>query len=117
METFTIKETKEAVDFLFDISDAVVDSLDGDGKITIKDAPKFFKPLRSGLGGLSGIEMVPKEMVDLSADELAELTDHIASRFDINDDALESKVEELIKLSGLLAIAIKDIYTMRKKSD
>lgn len=117
MDTFGIKETKEAVDFLFDITDAVIDSLDGDGKITITDIPKFLKPLKSGIGGISGIEKLPKEIVDLTPIELSELTDYIANRFDIKDDTLEAKVEDTLKLSGSLALVIRDIYSLKKTND
>jgi len=111
-----IKETKEAVDFLFDISDAVVDSL-SDNKITLKDLPKFSSALWSGMSGISGIEKAPKELADLTPAELKELTDHIADRFDINDDALEEKVEAILVLGAQLTIAIRDVYQLKKKND
>lgn len=118
METpIGIKETKEAVDFLFDITDAVVDSLESDNKITLKDIPKFSSALWSGMSGISGVEKAPKELADLSPAELKELTDHIAERFDINDDALEEKVEAILVLGAQLTIAIRDVYQLKKKND
>ena len=117
MEQFGIKETKEGLDFLFDIADAVIDSLEGDGKITIRDAPKFLKPMRTAMGGVGGIQDIPKELADLSSAELDELCAHVSKRFDLKDDEIEVRIEDILKLSCALVISIRDLYLLSKNND
>lgn len=108
------KETIEAVDFLFDIADAIVSSTKDDGKITIGDAPKFLKIAIGAPKGIGGIQDVPKELTDLSEEELTEIVDHIKDRFDITDDGLEAAIEDILKSAGLLVLSIQKIYQLKK---
>lgn len=110
-----IHETTEALDFLFDLSDAIVGSLE-DGKITILDAPKFLKPARSAGSGIGGIENIPKELDKITDEDWSSLAAHVAERFDIKNDQLETKIEEILKRTGLLAISIKELYALKKAS-
>lgn len=108
------KETIEAIDFLFDIADAVMASTKDDGKITIVDAPKFLKLAIGAPKGIGGIQDVPKEITDLSEAEMTEIVDHIKDRFDLTDDGLETAIEDILKSSGLLALSIQKIYQLKK---
>lgn len=108
------KETIEAIDFLFDIADAVLASTRDDGKITIGDAPKFLKLAIGAPKGIGGIQDVPKELTDLDGTEMAEITAHIADRFDISDDGLEAAIEDILKSTGLLVLSIQKIYKLKQ---
>ncbi len=114
MNNLTTDQTKEALSFLFDLSDAIRSSLAGDGKITISDAPKFLTPIRSAGKGIGGIQEVPKEISDLTEDELKDLTAFVSERFDIPNETLENKVENCLKYAGLLALSIKELYDLKK---
>jgi hypothetical protein len=103
------KETKEALDFLFDLTDAIMDSL-SDGKVSIMDAPKFLKPFRTAGAGITGIQIIPKEIVDMDEDEWDDLAKHVAERFDLKNDQIENDIELVLKRAGQLALAIKAIY-------
>ncbi len=114
MEKFGVKETKESLEFLFDLSDAVLASLESDNKITLRDAPKFLKPIRSASAGVGGINLVPKEIVDMDETEWKELSDYVAQRLEIKNEALEKRIENVIKKSGELVLSIKELYDLKK---
>lgn len=111
---FGTKETIEAIDFLFDIADAVISSTADDGKITIGDAPKFLKIAIGAPKAIGGIQEVPKEIADLSDEELSGITGHIKKRFDIPDDNMEAAIEDILKAAGMLALSIQRIYQLKK---
>jgi hypothetical protein len=103
------QETKEALDFLFDLTDAIIKSLE-DGKVNLLDAPKFLKPFKSASSGISGINIIPKEIIDMDDQEWDELAKHVAERFDLKNDNIEADIENILKRAGQLALAIKNIY-------
>lgn len=103
------QETKEALDFLFDLTDAIINSLE-DGKVNLLDAPKFLKPIRSAGKGIGSINQVPKEIVDMTSDEWKELSEFVSERFQIENKDLEPKIENILRNAGHLALSIKDLY-------
>jgi hypothetical protein len=107
------QETREALDFLFDLTDAIIKSLE-DGKVNLLDAPKFLKPFKSASSGISGINIIPKEIVDMDDDEWEEIAAHVAERFDLKDDNIEKDIELILKRAGQLAISIKNLYDKEK---
>lgn len=113
---FGIKETQEVIDFVFDLTDAIVASVKDDGKITIGDAPRFIKSLMSSPTALSGINQVPKELADLSDEELKQICDQIRARFDIADDRLEVLIENALFSAMQLTVNISRIYALKNKA-
>jgi len=107
------KDLEEAVDFAFNIADAIEESLE-DGKITIGDAPKFLKTFITSAGAVEGINNVPAQIGDLDADELERIVTKIKARFDIDDDKLEQYIEEAFTAGVNLAVSIKNIMSLRK---
>lgn len=110
MTQTTIKETKEALTFLFDLSDAIRGSFEGDGKITISDAPKFLAAIRSAGKGIGGIQDVPAELKNMTEEEWQEVVAFVAERLNIPNKNLEVKVENCLKYAGLLTLSIKELY-------
>lgn len=113
-ETYGIKETKELVTWLFDLSDAII-SATGDGKISITDAPLFFKTAMKAGTGIGGINMVPKELTDLSEEETKEIHDMVKDRFDITDDKVEAYIENAFLSALQFFRNMSNIYTLARQ--
>jgi len=90
-----INETKELLDFGFNLQGAFVGSLE-DGKITLMDTPRFLKVLGSAGKAFGGIQKVGAELLDLSEAEHKELIDFARERFDLPDDVLELLIEDTL---------------------
>ena len=91
----TIKETKELLEFGFNLQDAIRTS-NSDGKITIMDAPNFFPVLMAGVRGIGGIQLVGAELLDLEDAEKNELIEFARETFNLPDDQLEILIEDTI---------------------
>lgn len=102
-----ITETKELLDFGFDLQEAISSSL-SDGKITLADAPTFFSTLMGSATAFGGIQKVTGELLDMDDTEKEELLSHVRSRFDLPDDVLEILIEDTIgSIMGLYQIALR----------
>lgn len=108
-----INETKESLSWLFDLTDAIR-SAAADGKVTIGDAPKFWGTLIGSGKAVGGINKIPAEMADIDPAELSELVLMVKERFDINDDKLESIIENIIFHSLQLTVNVASIYQLKK---
>jgi hypothetical protein len=108
-----IKELTEVIDFLFDVAEAV-QMANEDGKITIGDAPKFLRGLMKAPAAIGGANVIPKEIADLTEEELKQITDRIKERFEIKDDKLEAYVENAIVSGASCALNISRIISLRK---
>jgi hypothetical protein len=107
------EDLEEAVDFAFNLADAVESSLE-DGKISLTDAPKFLKTFMSSAKAIEGINNIPVEIGDLDEFELARIVDKVKARFDITDDILEIYVEDAFGHAVGLAVAIANIRKLKK---
>lgn len=110
----TTKETLEFLDFAFDTADAVQAAINDDGKITLKDAPKFFGPLWKMPAAIGGLQEIPKELADLTPDERAEILAFAKRRFDLPDDELEVLIEQTLESGWEFAESIRALITYRK---
>ena len=91
-----IQETKELLEFGFNLQDAVTKSL-SDGKINLLDAPKFLGVIRSAGSAFSGIQKIKAELADVSVSEKEELMAFARERFDLPNHQLEVLIEDTIE--------------------
>lgn len=71
----SIKETKELLSFLTSFVCATMEAYKNDGKITLGDWKEFIDPAKKLPAGISGINLVLKELDDLDSNELNELVE------------------------------------------
>jgi hypothetical protein len=112
-QKYGIVETKESLTWLFDLTDAIIKSLE-DGKVSIADAPKFWGTLIGSGKAIGGINQVPLEIAELSSEELAELVQLVKNRFNLADHRLEELIENILFHALQLTINITAIYNLKK---
>lgn len=103
---YGITELKELLAFGFKLQKAIMSSLE-DGKVNVlMDAPKFLPALLAAPKAFGGVNLILKEIGDLSDEERAELVAYVSSEFDITDDQLEYLIEDTLdELLRLVKIA------------
>lgn len=111
---YGITELKELLAFGFKLQKAIMGSLE-DGKINVVvDAPKFFPALLAAPKAFGGINLVMKEIADLTDEERAELVAYVSEEFDLSNDQLEYLIEDTLdELLRLVKIAQR-YATLRK---
>ena len=97
-----INDTKELLDFIFSLAEAVKKSA-ADGKFSWSDGLNFIEPLKKIGPAIDNIEDVIPEVMDLDASEWNELVDYCQNKFDFiteSDDGeevdIESKIEDAL---------------------
>jgi len=110
MGIHSIKETKDAMEFLLALHNGVQVSME-DGKINFFDLPNLVKPMLKLSAAMEGMKSIPAELSELDADEVAEIKEMFKSQFDLADDVLEAKIEEglgaLLMLGKFLGEVVK----------
>lgn len=110
---YGVDETIEVIEFGFEFSDAIQRSLKDDGKITFKDSLNFASALFSyGPRAISGIQMVPKELSELSEEDREEILSYFEGRFDLTNDQLEAAVEKSLRVVLELVNLVKDFKSL-----
>lgn len=100
------KETKEAIDLAIALGRGIEKSL-GDDKINFTDIPNFIPATMLLFQAIDGIEDVPLEFSVSSKEEIDELKAYVQSQIDLEDDKLESFIEDSFKV-------LLDIYVIYK---
>ena len=102
---FGIENLKKCFDVMIE-SGNVAGKVYEDGKITVADVGHLMMVLDelTALGSVD-FSLVPKEAKDIDAAEVAQLSEHLKTKFDIPQDQIEQKIEEGV---GLLARLVKD---------
>ena len=95
-----IEETKELLDFIFSLVQAIKESTK-DGEFTWSDGLNFIEPLKKIAPAIDDIEEVIPEVMDLDASEWNELVDYVQANFDLDTDPeddtdVETKIEEAL---------------------
>lgn len=96
--TFGIQETKELLRFVLALGNAAGQAA-RDGKIDVSDLAYFVSALTKIGPALDKIDLVPKELADLSEAEREELLAFFRSEFDIPQDRLEAIIELLFSIT------------------
>lgn len=114
MEQYGIDETIDVLEFGFSFSSTIQEALKNDGKVDFKDAMLFVGLLFNQLPkAITGIQLVPKELKDLSDDERIELVSYFEDRFDLPNDELEALIERCLTNVISLAELVKDIVQFK----
>jgi hypothetical protein len=98
-EKVGIEDTKELLDFIFSLAEAVKKSA-ADGKFSWSDGLNFIEPLKKIGPAIDNIEDVIPEVMDLDASEWNELVDYCQNKFDFiteSDDGEEVDIETKIE--------------------
>jgi len=95
-----IEQTKELLDFIFSLAEAIKKST-ADGEFTWSDGLNFIDPLKKIAPAIDDIDEVIPEVMDLDASEWNELVDYVTERFDLDissddDSDVETRVEEAL---------------------
>lgn len=104
-----ISETKELVKFLCRTTNAIVESVKDDGKITIKDLFKFGGAVTSLFPAIAGITNIPSELQDLDETERDELQSIVKEELNLSNN-----VEQVIELSLVIAADLKKLINIVK---
>lgn len=112
--TTATKETIEFLDFAFDTADAVRASLADDGKITLKDAPKFFGAVWKMPAAIGNMQEIPKELAGLTDDERVEIMNFVRRRFNLPDNELEVLIEATLEAGWIFAENIRELIKYRR---
>lgn len=111
-EKVGIKELRELTDWVFDISDAIIASIEDDGKVTLADAPRFIQPLIKAPSALGGINQIPQEIANISDEDMDALITLVKDRFKITDKKLEGYIENIFYSALQLAYNVGKIYKL-----
>ncbi|MBP98756.1 hypothetical protein CMK18_22640 [Candidatus Poribacteria bacterium] len=88
-----LKETKEVLDFVISLGESLASSLD-DGSLGVTDLINFWEPVSKLSDALDGFEKIVAEIGNLTSEDLDYLREYIKSEFDIEDNQIESLIED-----------------------
>ena len=88
-----LKETKEVLDFVISLGESLASSL-GDGSLGVTDLINFWEPVSKLSDALDGFEKIVAEIGNLTSEDLDYLREYIKSEFDIEDNQIESLIED-----------------------
>lgn len=92
-----IESIKSMIDFILLLVDKMEDALRDDQKVSFAEALAMIPAIAVKVPGLlKAVPEVPKEFVDLDANELAQLREHIKVKLDLDDDRAEALIERII---------------------
>ena len=95
-EILGIKETKEVLNFGFDLLEAIIKSLEDKKFSIVTDAPRFVPVIFSAAKAFAGVELVKQELTDLTEEEQDELVSELKKRFDLKNDLIETLLEDVL---------------------
>lgn len=105
-----IKETKEMVDFVIELANAVSKSM-ADGKIDFTDAGYLMAAMMVAGPAFVGAVAIPAELKDLSEPEAAELCAYVKAKLQLGDRA-----EEIVAASLATVAQIYKLVQVLKKA-
>lgn len=104
-----IKETKEMLIFIAKLSSSIAHAA-SDGKLDFMDIARMAPVLMKAGDAMAGMEMIPAELADLTAEERDELIAAFAADFELDQESTEELIEKSLAALG----KIHDIYLMFK---
>ena len=107
-----IQETKEMVGFLISLGEGIAESLE-DGKISLGDLGNFLDAAKAVLPAIGGVNQVGAELLDLTDEEKADLSDYIEEEFDLDNTQVEAILEEGLGIA-LEILQFVDKYFVKK---
>ena len=111
-EKVGIEDTKELLDFIFSLAEAVKKSA-ADGKFSWSDGLNFIDPLKKLAPAIDNIDQVGAEILDLDGDEFSELVTYVEEKWNLQDEedgaTIDEKVEDAIN-AGIELLKITKIF-------
>ena len=104
----TIKETKEAIEFLTSVAKSIEDA-NSDGKISWSETLKMVSLFPSLTRALDGYDKIPKGLLDIDSSEAQEIITMIRSIFD--DKITSSKGRAITDKSITVLLALNDLIS------
>jgi hypothetical protein len=92
-----ITELKEMVGFAIAIANAAGKVME-DSKLSLADLRFALDPLKRIAPALDGMDQIPSEIKDLTADEKDELIQFVIDEFEIPQDGIESAIESGLQM-------------------
>lgn len=109
------KETKEVLDAMIALGKAIEASMEDD-KLNLLDVPNFIPFLTKILPAIEGVEQVPFEFKVAEKAEIEELKDYLKSNLDLQDDQLETFIEDAFKVA-LDIFMLVNLYFLKKDDE
>jgi hypothetical protein len=103
-QQYSIQNTKESLIFAFTLAEVIKEAKANDGKIDIMDLPLLMKIFPVLSPAMADINLVPKELGELSVEEASELQAEVLSRF--GKLVEKEKLVEQVNLGLKAAIAV-----------
>lgn len=100
-----MKETKELLSFVFSLIYATSKARE-DGKFDPRDIFHYTGAVRKAPAAVGGLEQIPEELKDLTAEELTELKTFIIEEFNLVSEEQEVNVERLVTMTIDFALAV-----------
>ncbi len=116
MANVGIKETKELVTFVLRLLSAGDHAL-SDGKIDFSDLGDLFGPLQSAKAAFADTNLIPAELGDLSADELAEIMALVQDELTLRNVNAKGIIGDIVSLAGQLAVIIAKYKALKTVSE
>ena len=111
-EKYGIQETKELLDFIFSLAEAIKKSA-ADGKFSWSDGLNFIDPLKKLAPAIDNIDQVGAEILDLDGDEFSELVSYVEEKWNLEDEedgaTVDEKVEDAIN-AGIELLKITKVF-------
>lgn len=107
-----ISETLDAVDFAISFANSIVLSYQ-DGSLSLSDFQYAITPFMKIPSVLSGINMIPAELADLSEAELGQIINKVTT--ELNVDSVKAK--DIVVKALNLAYSIYELVKVLKKED
>jgi len=114
MEKLGIDNIKTGLKAVFAVAEAFENIMDDD-KVSISDIRHIVPLIPKVVGAFGVIDEMGDEYKDLDEAELDELHIWIKEEFDLEDDAVEAKIEEGLALAVRLGKLIKDFIVFFKR--
>lgn len=111
---YGIKETKELLKFVLDLGMGLEQAL-ADKKMTFGDVGCFLVAFKDAVPAFAGINLVPKEMGNLSDAEIAELVTFVETEFHLNDQKIEHIVDMALSF-GFKIYEMIEVFRGLKKA-
>lgn len=97
-----MKNLLELINFGFNLVDAIKEAKANDGKVDFKDWPLLFPLIGEGGLAVEEIEKIVSEWKNGSAEQRAEVVALVKTRFDLENDILEEKIEKVLDIAVLV---------------
>lgn len=104
------KETKEVLDAMIALGKAIEASMEDD-KLNLLDVPNFIPFLTKILPAIEGVEQVPFEFKVAEKSEIEELKTYLKDELDLQDDQLETFIEDAFKVALDIFMLVKLYFT------